>query len=401
MPEASETRKVVRVVVRDGQKAGSRALTFEGAQALSPNALRDALQALGLADYAWIDPSVVVEPLRSEYARAGYRAASIVPGTPRVEADRAVLPVTISEGPVTRVARVTLDGVDEGVRTAIETAGRLPEGQPYREDDVDAARRRIEAVYRSRGFNDVLVTPRVAADAEEGTVTVAFVVKTGLEQRLADVVVDGVGRTRPSAVISALRLDPGAPVDFAKWAQARKRVFDTNVFRQVEVRPEVLPSAGPDGTEAVRARVTVTEWPAWRLRYGLQLEDNSLTEFVDTPGQRQAPPGRRRRSAEPQRVRARLYIRRLRTAGKHSRFEQHLRDVPDAVRPRRPDQRVRVRLPGGPVVRQRFRTRAAAHQTGDVDRAADPTRPRVRAGLQLPPQSRAAEAVRSGRPVLV
>jgi outer membrane protein assembly factor BamA len=58
-------------------------------------------------------------------------------------------------------------------------------------------------------------------------------------------------------------------------------VYDTNVFRQVDVRPEVLPEPNADGTEAVNARVTVSEWPTWRLRYGLQLDDRSQGEQGD------------------------------------------------------------------------------------------------------------------------
>ncbi len=277
VPESTETRKVAQVVVRNGQNAGSRELTFDGAQALTSDALRDALRARGLADDAWVDPSVMVEPLRTEYARAGYRAASIRPGTPRVDGGKGVLPVSITEGPVTRLGQVSFEHVDDNVRASVEAAGRLPAGQPYRDADVVAAHRRIEAVYRTRGFNDVSVTPRIAVDDADGTAAVVFVVQAGPEQRLSDVVVDGTRRTRPSAVLRALSLEPGAPVDFAQWAKARKRVFDTNVFRQVEVRPEVLPGTGPDGTQAVRARVSVTEWPAWQVRYGLQLDDKGLT----------------------------------------------------------------------------------------------------------------------------
>ena len=69
----------------------------------------------------------------------------------------------------------------------------------------------------------------------------------GREQRLQDVVVEGHERTRPSAVVNALRLEPGEPVDLARWAQARKRVYDMNIFRQVDVRPEPLPDARADG----------------------------------------------------------------------------------------------------------------------------------------------------------
>ena len=149
----------------------------------------------------------------------------------------------------------------------------------YRPADVDEARRRIESIYRQRGYNDVQVSPRVALAPPEKpeTAAIVYAIAPGREQVLSEVVVEGHERTRPGAVTGALGLKAGTPVDLARWAQARKRVFDTNVFRQVDVRPEPLPAEGT-GPQPVRARVSVTEWPAWRFRYGLQFNDRTLVE---------------------------------------------------------------------------------------------------------------------------
>ncbi len=164
--ESSPVRKTVRVQVRGGEQVKRRELRWEGNVARSHGELDAVLQARGLADYAWIDPPVVVEPVREHYLAEGYRVVAIFPELPRFEGDAAVLSVAVKEGPATRVTSVGFEGVGEEVREAVESAGRLPEQQPYRPADVDEARRRIEAVYRQRGFNDVVVTPRVAMDAD-------------------------------------------------------------------------------------------------------------------------------------------------------------------------------------------------------------------------------------------
>lgn len=286
--ESSEQRKVVQVRVSGGQQAARKEMRFHGTEALSSGALHDALSARGLEAYAWVDPLAIAEPLRAQYASAGYRGARIAPELPRFEGDLAVLSVSVTEGPITRLTGVTFSGVDDELRQAVEAAGSLNEGEAYKEAALDEARRRIESVYRQRGYNDVVVAPRVALDGAEHAATVEFGVTPGPQQRLSEVVVSGTGRTKPSTVVNALRLQPGTPVDFGQWARARKRVFDTNVFRQVEVRPETVPGSATDGVEEVRARVTVTEWPAWRLRYGLQLNDRGLVEATGDPsGSRQ------------------------------------------------------------------------------------------------------------------
>ena len=270
----AEGEKVIAVTVQGGEKVTSRTIAFAGVASLTTDDLEAALRARGLNDYVWMDPTSGVEPLQSRYAESGFRAAAVTPSLPRVEAGRAVLSMTIVEGPLTTTRALRVSGVSDDFTVAVDAIAHPLEGRAYREVQVDEAVRRIEALYQAKGYNNVAVTPTVAI-ADEHFADVSMAVSPGRQQVLQDVVVDGRGRTKPSAVISALRLEPGTPADLTKWAEARKRIYDTNVFRQVDVVPEVVPGAQPDGTEAVRARVRVTEWPAWRLRYGLQLNDTA------------------------------------------------------------------------------------------------------------------------------
>ena len=277
--ETTPSRKTVRVQVRGGEQVARRELRWLGTSAASPDALDEVLRVNGLTDYVWMDPPVAIEPVREHYVGEGYRSPAIAPELPRFEGDAAVLLVTVDEGSPTRIAAIEFEGVDPSLRAAVESAARVPELAPYRPADVDEARRRIESIYRQRGYNDVQVSPRVALEPPEkpATAAIVYAIAPGREQVLSEVVVEGHDRTRPGAVTGALGLKAGTPVDLARWAQARKRVFDTNVFRQVDVRPEPLPAEGT-GPQPVRARVSVTEWPAWRFRYGLQFNDRTLVE---------------------------------------------------------------------------------------------------------------------------
>ncbi len=273
--ESTSPVKVIRATVREGQAARRRRIVYAGESALTAGQLNAAIAERGLSDYGWLDPPSIATALRSRYDAQGYRDAAIAVSGPVVVGGQALLRVTIEEGPVTTVTAATLDGGVDSLDGAVRPLVMALENQPYRQAAVEAVVGQIESRYQAAGYNHVGVTPVVVAPPKSASATIAFGIDAGREQRLAEVAVSGADRTRPQAVVTALGLDTGEPVDLTRWARARKRVYDTNVFRQVDVRPEVLSQPNPDGSEAVRARVTVTEWPVWRLRYGLQLDDRS------------------------------------------------------------------------------------------------------------------------------
>jgi outer membrane protein insertion porin family len=82
----------------------------------------------------------------------------------------------------------------------------------------------------------------------------------------------------------ALRFELGQPVELDEWALARKRLYDTNVFRLVDIQPVPVGEAA-NGVQPVKAVVTVEEYPQWSFRYGFQVEGErrlELEEFTST-----------------------------------------------------------------------------------------------------------------------
>lgn len=272
---ATEPVKVITATVRDGQTATRRRILYEGAVTLSPAQLDAEVAVWGLNDWGWLYPPSIANAITNRYDAEGRRAARVTAGEPVVVDGQALLTVTIEEGPLTTVTSATVTGADAPLAEDAQSIVGGLAGRPFRYGEVDGAVRQVEARYRTAGYNNVRVVPIVNAPPDGVSAEVRLDVTPGRQQRLAQVLVSGTARTHPGAVVNALGLDSGDPVNFTQWAQARKRVFDTNVFRQVDVRPEVLPEPNADGTEAVNARVTVAEWPTWRLRYGLQFDDRS------------------------------------------------------------------------------------------------------------------------------
>ena len=275
------------------------------------------------------------------------------------------------------------------------------EDRPYRYGEVDAVVRRIENRYQAAGYNHVRVTPAVTAPAGSTSATVVFEVDAGPEQRLAEVVVSGAERTRPQAVVTALGLDEGKPVDFAQWAQARKRVYDTNVFRQVDVRPEVLPQPNADGSEAVRARVTLTEWPTWRLRYGLQLDDRNQSGQGEDTSQ-----SRRRDLGVVANLQNRNVFGRAFTFGLYGQVARRLQSSNAYLTfPTLFGRAVQTNVfasssRAGPADRRDRGVLPAADAPAAVGRAARAPRPGARDRLRLPAQARDHRRARSRGSVL-
>src|SRR5205823_5560532 len=94
----------------------------------------------------------------------------------------------------------------------------------------------LTSSYRTDGFNTVRVTLMNQATRATGLVALTVNVDEGPRQVVRDISIEGARRTSPALVSRALKLQVGQPVDLTAWAQARKRLFDTSVFRQVDIQ---------------------------------------------------------------------------------------------------------------------------------------------------------------------
>ena len=194
-----------------------------------------------------------------------------------------MLVIAITEGPRAQITDVKWAGVGEPRLPEVQKAAAVSPPAPYVVAEVNDARRRIEDVYRQQGFNiaEVEVQPTINAD---DTVVVTYAVVEGPQQVLQGVELAGLEVTNRKVVNQALRFELGQPVDLDQWALARKRLYDTNVFRLVDIQQ--VPLGDPaDGVQQVKAVVTVEEYPAWSVRYGFQFEgerEAALDEFTNT-----------------------------------------------------------------------------------------------------------------------
>jgi outer membrane protein assembly complex protein YaeT len=277
-------RKQVRVVVVPGTTVSSREVRYEGNSRFRSDRLNEGLTEAGLTIDAWLDPGRAEEALENFYRSEGFLTVAVQAQPPIAIGSIGVLRVQIDEGPQFLIGSLTFAGVSPDRLNDVAGAVRLDSGVPFVTAEIDAARQRVEQLYAAEGFNNVQIEVDSAPVEENGSVAVSFAILEGLQQVLRDLSTEGATRTDDDVIRRALRLRIGEPVDLASWSQARKRLYDTNVFRQVDIEPVPMTPTTEDsaaGIQPVRAVVRVVEYPVWRLRYGAQFNDE--TALVPDP----------------------------------------------------------------------------------------------------------------------
>jgi outer membrane protein assembly factor BamA len=260
----AEDEHELHVQVAAGPRSSRRAVAFDGVVRLDAARLRAALAPLLDDGSAWSGPAAVQAALRREYWREGLYGARFEVGAPRFDGARATLPVQVDEGPEVALGALRIAGADGLGETAARAALGLAPGARPRATELEAALRRLERAYRAAGWGAVALRPRARLEPG-GLLDLEVAVTEGPRQFVSAVEVEGLVHADPALVERALRLAPGRPLDPDALARAARRLYDTGVFRGVSASP----SNGAEG--AVPVRVALDEWPAWRVRYGLQL----------------------------------------------------------------------------------------------------------------------------------
>ena len=289
--------KTLRIDVQPGNHSTDTRIRIQGpGSAPSHVALDDALakdldariNERRLIDQVIRDPGAVVRDLTDYLRSRGYLRAKVSAGAPRFEDDVAILPITVDPGPAFVVGIVAFEGRQGVPSEDLADAAAVMPGTPYDPAAIDAARDRLVALYRRHGFASATVTPRATIRPAEPRVDISFAIQEGARQTIGDIVVSGNSGVNADVIARAMRLAVGAPLEPDELLRARTRVFDTGLFRRVDVTTEAMgrTSAG-DSAQPMRVRVDVDAWPALRLRYGFQATEEHPD--TDPTGRRIAP----------------------------------------------------------------------------------------------------------------
>ena len=273
-PPESETKEIAIHIV-PGVRFSDRQVVFSGNERIPTAALLAVVRARGLAVTSWLNAADLELALEQHYRSTGSPAAEVTIDPPVFSGQSARLPVRVDEGPPFRIARVDVQGLVAKSEAEIRTAFGIAAGSPYVPTAVEPGRREVELGYLRDGYNGARVSVTTLVDRERGEVDISLTVEEGRQQILTSIDVSGAAATSSGTIQRALDLEPGQPANQTNYYRAQKLLYDTGVFQSADVTIEPIEGApaGDDGTQPVRALVTLQELPRYRFRYGFRLND--------------------------------------------------------------------------------------------------------------------------------
>lgn len=263
--------KTATLYVEPGPRFPDRALDIHGNEGLSRSAIVSAVEQAGLRDTMWAQPARLQSLLLALYRRNGYLAAEVDVLDPVFEGATARLPVHIAEGPRFRAGTVRVEGV-----AAVPDVNLDPpiwEGAVLTDRSVAEAIRDLERRFRRAGYRGTIVTAEASTRADGATVDLVFTILVGGRLRLQDIRIAGNRHTSGELIARTTGLERGEPIAWERVGRARDRLYDTGLFRSVNLEIEPVPAEEAGAPGQAIANITVEELPRYRLRYGFQLFD--------------------------------------------------------------------------------------------------------------------------------
>jgi outer membrane protein assembly factor BamA/autotransporter translocation and assembly factor TamB len=274
--------KRLSILVETGTHASDKEVRFTGNKGEATKQLQAVLAEPRLQRAIWIAPDAARDALVAFYRTNGYLKATVRLDPITRSGGTVIRPIQVDEGEAFRIQEIRVDGGASLSPADIIAKAGLAKGEVITDATMEGARVALDQSYRALGFNSVGVTIQSGTTSPRPEVNIVVHVDEGRQQRLRDIVTMGVEHTRPSLVSRALNLDIGEPANLAAWNEARRRLYETGAFRSVDIEREVIEepagetaAPAPLPAEPVRALVNVQEWPRYRFRYGLELNDTA------------------------------------------------------------------------------------------------------------------------------
>ena len=241
-----------------------RELKLLGCENLSPRRLRAVMRTRpGFRRRPLYRPRGLasdLDAILAIYASEGYLDASIAERLVTVSEDgrTASIQVTVDEGPRTRVGELSVTGAEQITVDEIRGQLRVTEGDPFRQRHLLSDRVRLQRLYSERGMIDTRIGYRAVVDSPT-VASVSYQIAEGPPVRVREILLEGLGKTRPHIVRRELKLWPGDLFRHSAMERSQTSLFSTGLFRSVLVEPAPNDGSDPrrrDLRVAVRERQT-------------------------------------------------------------------------------------------------------------------------------------------------
>jgi outer membrane protein assembly complex protein YaeT len=225
--------------------------------------------------------------IRGLYRSRGFTQAMVMPEVSETAsagpagADRHLdVTLAIVEGPRTLVGSVDISG--NTVLSSPEIAASLATapGKAYSEVEVAADRDRIDLEYRNRGYESVVVDPRVSLVDGNTRANVLFAITEGRQVIVDHIIIVGNRRTSTATIERELLLRPGEPLGYAARIESQQRLSGLGLFRRVNIT-----ELAHESESRRDVLVQVEEAPPTTIAYGGGLEGQTILRPTGPNGQ--------------------------------------------------------------------------------------------------------------------
>jgi outer membrane protein assembly complex protein YaeT len=202
-----------------------------------------------------------------------------------------VIRFVIQEGPQTRVASLTIEGIHAFTEAdLLGVIGATP-GQPYSESSVATDRVNVLALYYNEGFPEARFTAKAepvdgGADNKTGqprranVVRLIYHIDEGPQTRVRNILLTGYDHTRPGVIRREVQVRRNAPLRQGEVVDSQRRLYNLGVFNRVTIEPQ-----NPKGTDPEKdVVVLVEEAKRYTIAYGGGVEAQRLASTTNPTG---------------------------------------------------------------------------------------------------------------------
>ena len=279
----AEEEITVSLQVKKGPRGERLALRFRGNEVLSEKELAASLPAPNEPAFFEAiggNASALQNALRVRYAAEGYLQAEVKPVETGYDKETGEYLVTIpiDEGSLSLVADIQLPPEVAGLAAPEGPDLQMKVGEPFRIEQYIHDRTALSRYYREQGYDQPRITG--VLKPTEDKVSVIFGMNETTRPRVRTIRLGRPGRTREAAVRNLLTLKEGDLILPTEVDRSRKRLFDTRVFRSVDIQAVESPGS-PESRDLV---VDLVEKKEVELNYGLRYEIEGPSYSTDNSG---------------------------------------------------------------------------------------------------------------------
>ncbi len=285
---------IVRYTVNAGKKHKVTAVRVRGNKYFDRSTLEDLLRVKKADSYQRSGRysaqlvSEDVDSIEALYQANGFSHVKVVPevkevddgphGKPLKEPEIQVT-YTVDEGSQQRFGNVDLTGVATQRRKEVLALLNAQTGQPFSLVTLSGDRDAILSYYLAHGFEHAEV--RIAEAVESGDKSrtdVALKVTEGQQVTVRQVLISGIGHTRPKVIEGQIKVHAGDPLDQSALLQTQRNLYNLALFSEVNAAVQDPTGSLPEKNVLVQ----LTEAKRWDVTYGFGIEAQSGTPGITT-----------------------------------------------------------------------------------------------------------------------